>query len=139
MINFMYGGLGSTFKRHQKANYEKIEQRRAQADSIHQKINYDDSAQYRRTILPVRDNRAIDEENYQLNAINCTNDIDDEFYAWECVSIMRSNGYTLDLVIKDYQAALCLLHFIHRTCYKEKKGQKPEGPECMSHYKQLKF
>lgn len=36
-----------------------------------------------------------------------------EYYPWECVSIFRPNFSTLDLVIKDYNFVLALLHILH--------------------------
>ena len=63
---------------------------------------------------------------------------DDEFYDWECVSIVRENGTTLDLVIKDYKAALCLIHFLHRHCLIEKGGAEVD-PRFMLRYKMTKF
>ena len=34
------------------------------------------------------------------------------FYAWDCVSIVLSNNTTVDFVIKDSFALMCLLHVL---------------------------
>ena len=37
-------------------------------------------------------------------------DIDNLFYAWQCVTLVRPNRTTLDLVIKDPNTLMYLLH-----------------------------
>ena len=42
---------------------------------------------------------------------------DNMFYAWECVSIVLNNHTTVDLVIKDMNELMCLLHLIHHKLH----------------------
>ena len=39
------------------------------------------------------------------------------FYSWECVSLVRKEFTTLDLVIKDMNELLCLIHVVHSAVY----------------------
>lgn len=45
----------------------------------------------------------------------------------------RANYTTLDFVIQDYKAVMCLLHFLHCVVH------KPDTNDFMKIYKQLKF
>ena len=40
------------------------------------------------------------------------------FQAWECVSLLRKNGATFDLVVKDMAQLMALIHFVHRSVHK---------------------
>ena len=42
---------------------------------------------------------------------------DQVFHAWECVSLLRKNGTTFDLVVKDMGQLMALIHFVHRQVY----------------------
>ena len=57
------------------------------------------------------------------------------FYSWECLSFVRNNHSTLDLVVKNQQDLLCLLHVLEHNKFKE--GETPEG--CLRGVKALKF
>ena len=61
------------------------------------------------------------------------------FYSWECISLIRSNGTTLDLVIPDQSHLMALIHFTHMHVDKpeEKLGEKMKN--FLSVYKKLKF
>ena len=39
------------------------------------------------------------------------------FYSWECVSFVKRNGSTLDLVIPSSPDLLSLIHIVHRRIY----------------------
>ena len=39
------------------------------------------------------------------------------FYSWECVSLVKMNGSTLDLVIPSSEDLMSFLHIIHRHIY----------------------
>ena len=39
------------------------------------------------------------------------------FYSWECVSFIRKDGSTFDIVVKDMHELLCLIHVVHRHVY----------------------
>ena len=41
------------------------------------------------------------------------------FYSWECVSFVRKIGSTFDLVIRNREHLMALLHFMHRNMYKK--------------------
>lgn len=56
------------------------------------------------------------------------------FFAWECVSIVRQNYTTLDLVIPDYKDALALLNVLHSKLFKPRKSE-----QFMKFYKRLKL
>ena len=55
------------------------------------------------------------------------------FFSWECISIFRDSGTTLDLVIRDEKNMLALLHFLHLQVY------TPENVQFMRMYKMMKF
>ena len=40
------------------------------------------------------------------------------FYAWECVSLVRPCGTTFDLVVKDSEHLLALIHLVHRNIHR---------------------
>ena len=37
------------------------------------------------------------------------------FYSWECVSLLRENGTTLDLVIQNSQNLMALIHVVRKN------------------------
>ena len=45
-----------------------------------------------------------------------------EVYAWECITLIRKDWTTFDLVIKDMNELLCLIHFVHRKIYHERRA-----------------
>ena len=55
------------------------------------------------------------------------------FQAWECLSLLRTNGTTFDLVVKNMEQLMALLHFLHRNVY------KTEEADQLHLYKLLKF
>lgn len=55
------------------------------------------------------------------------------YYPWEGISVYRGNMTSLDLVIPDYKYMLALLHVLHVKVF------KPESPDFMKIYKQLKL
>ena len=55
------------------------------------------------------------------------------FYAWECVSILRENDTTLDLVIPFTPNLMALIYVVYNHIY------KPEDNSFMDIYRVLKF
>ena len=58
------------------------------------------------------------EDEEEKNEIS--EDIFDEtglFYSWECVSFIKNNGSTLDLVIPSASDLMTLIHIVHRHVY----------------------
>lgn len=58
---------------------------------------------------------------------------DQVFHAWECVSLLRRNGTTFDLVVKDMGQLMALIHFVHRQVYQTGNSRE------LRLYKMLKF
>ena len=42
------------------------------------------------------------------------------FYAWECVSLIRKQFTTFDIVVRDMTELLCLIHVVHKHVYNPK-------------------
>ena len=42
---------------------------------------------------------------------------EDVFYSWQCFSLIRKDGTTFDIVVKDMHELMCLLHVMHRLIY----------------------
>lgn len=61
----------------------------------------------------IRSSKLISLKTFNLN------EEDNMFYAWQCLSIVRKNGTTLDLTIKDQVDLMCLLHVLRH------KNMKP--------------
>ena len=69
----------------------------------------------------------------------------DIFYSWQCVSLLRKDGTTFDVVVKDMHELMCLLHVMHRMIYGVDEKEEDElirqgkSTSYMSLYKMLKF
>lgn len=57
-----------------------------------------------------------------------------QFYPWECLSLVRSNYTTFDIVVKDYNDLFCLLHFVFKKLFAPE-----EHVNFMRLFKCLKF
>ena len=51
------------------------------------------------------------------------------FYAWECLSLVRRDGSTFDLVVGDMHELLCLIHIVHRHVYGAGQDQEDDTNE----------
>ena len=56
------------------------------------------------------------------------------FYAWQCLSLIRENGTTFDLVIRDTHKLFALIHVVHQRIY-----NPPSDSGFLCFYKLLKF
>lgn len=54
-----------------------------------------------------------------------------EFYAWDCVSLVKPCGATFDLVIRDAEHLFALIHLVHRNIHKT--------PKPLHSYKRMKL
>ena len=55
------------------------------------------------------------------------------FLSWECISVIRDNNTSLDLVIEDQHALFCLMHCLKHIifpCF---------GQNCLRNQKMLRF
>lgn len=58
----------------------------------------------------------------------------EDHYPWECISIYRRKWVsTIDFVIPDHKAMLCLLHFLHQKLF------DPINLKFMSYFKRQKL
>ena len=55
------------------------------------------------------------------------------FYSWECISFVKKNGTTLDLVIPSSPDLLALIHIVHKHVHRETDNK------FLYIYKLLKF
>ena len=55
------------------------------------------------------------------------------FHSWQCISLVRKNGTTFDLVIRNTHNLLALIHVIHQKIY------HPPDNTFLCFYKLLKF
>ena len=62
-----------------------------------------------------------------------TKDKEGLFYSWECVSLVKANNTTLDLVIECGPSLLALIHVVHRHVYQS------QDIEFLYLYKMMKF
>ena len=46
------------------------------------------------------------------------------FHSWECVSLLRKDGTTLDLAIPDHTHLMALIHFAHTHVFKPEEQKK---------------
>lgn len=63
---------------------------------------------------------------------------DGMFHAWECVTIIMSNSTTVDVVVRDMQELMALIHVLHHKLHQPKK-QFNEEWGCLKTYKFLKI
>ena len=47
-----------------------------------------------------------------------------EFYNWQCVSLVRWGGTTLDLIIRDEEELMALINVIQQSIYKPEKQKR---------------
>ena len=47
---------------------------------------------------------------------------EDIWYPWKCVSLVKSNGSTVDFTISEESTLMSFLHFFHRKIYKPAPG-----------------
>ena len=70
---------------------------------------------------------------------------DDLFYSWQCVSLLRQDRTTFDIVVKDMHHLMCFLHVMHRLIYEveipeeDQRVKAGRSTSYMSVYKMLKF
>ena len=120
LVNYMYGGLSHTFKVHQEKNMQLMEKER---DNVNQSINFAyENVGFRRTLKERKEKLKQSVLNISQAHRNCLN-FDDIYYSWETISIYREDYSTFDLVIKDYKAMMCLLHFLHKHLWKQDESR----------------
>ena len=64
------------------------------------------------------------------------------FHAWECVSLLRVDGTTLDLAVPDHTHLMALIHFAHTHVYKPEEQKRFRGAKMknfLSVYRKMKF
>ena len=61
------------------------------------------------------------------------------FYAWECVSFLRKDLTSFDVVVKDMHQLLCLIHIVHRHVYAFDKPQNDQDGKQFDNELQLEF
>ena len=59
----------------------------------------------------------LEVDKSQENSEEAPDNVDCMFYPWECLSLVRINFTTLDLVIKDSTDLLSLIHFVFRKLF----------------------
>ena len=87
----------------------------------------------------IKEKRTINLEklnDYKDTEFKEEQEVDDShiFYSWECVSFLRENGTTLDIVVQNSQHMMALIHIVHNNI---KDAEPKEG--FMFNYKIMKF
>ena len=78
------------------------------------------------------DNTNLDDTNINLN-LNEQKVQEGGLYPWECVSLLKKNGMTVDLQIRDTADLMTFLHVVYMNVY------RPKDSGFLYMYRVLKF
>ena len=116
----MYGGNTQTFKHNKKPVMKKMNDERLDASFP---LPHFDMRRTMRMTSGLYDIRSPTTKTRRKPSGCCgggsifaskpKNDVE-IFYAWECVSFIRKDGTTFDIVVKDMHEILCLIHIVHK-------------------------
>ena len=133
IVNFFYGGLSSTFKKHAKENLKQMDVYRLADKKIQNRSDRKLERQHSLKVKQYSSKSSFSPTHSMVNNRSKISKVADH-YPWECISIFREHFLsTIDLVVRDYRPLMALLHFLHQKLY------NPYDSKFMWVYKRLKF
>ena len=107
ITGIIYGGSSSTFKMRSKQIIGKLKMRR------HYCKHMDSHFTDKQEIFQHIDGAAVENDHIDCEEVNEEERSSGFFYAWECITLIKQCGATLDLVITSDSNLMALIHVIH--------------------------